>query len=70
MLSQYWNMPFRRDVIRKVLTNQIERTQTLSLHLCGAVAELIGLNAYKLSNVDNFSVDAELLAIQMHPSFY
>lgn len=45
MLSQYWNIPFRRDVIRKVVNNQIQRTQSLSLQLCGAVAELMGLNA-------------------------
>lgn len=38
-------MPFRRDVIRKVIDNQIQRTQTLSLQLCGATAELMGLNA-------------------------
>lgn len=44
MLSQHLNMPFRRDVIHQILTNQVERTQTLSLQLCGAVAELIGLN--------------------------
>ncbi len=45
MLSQYWNIPFRRDVIRKVVNNQVQRTQTLSLQLCGGVAELMGLNA-------------------------
>jgi ATP-binding cassette subfamily B protein len=45
MLSQYWNIPFRRDVIRKVVNNQIQRTQSVSLQLCGAVAELMGLNA-------------------------
>ncbi|MBP5975168.1 peptidase domain-containing ABC transporter [Brasilonema sp. CT11] len=45
MLSQYWHIPFRQDVIRKVVNNQIQRTQSLSLQLCGAVAELMGLNA-------------------------
>ncbi|MEC4817081.1 MAG: peptidase domain-containing ABC transporter [Scytonema sp. PMC 1069.18] len=45
MLSQYWNVSFKKDIIRKVLNNQIQRTQTLSLQLCGALAELIGLNA-------------------------
>ncbi|GAA6618562.1 peptidase domain-containing ABC transporter [Scytonema sp. NUACC26] len=49
MLSQYWNIPFRRDAIAKVLDNQIQRTQTLSLQLCGAIAELIGLNAQLLN---------------------
>lgn len=45
MLSQHYNLPFRKDVIRKVINNQIQRTQTLSLQLCGAISELIGLNA-------------------------
>ncbi len=49
MLSQYWSIPFRRDAIAKVLDNQIQRTQTLSLQLCGAIAELIGLNAQLLN---------------------
>lgn len=45
MLCQHLNIPFRRDVIRRVLVNQSERTGSLSLELCGAVAEFIGLNA-------------------------
>jgi HlyB family type I secretion system ABC transporter len=45
MLSQHFNLPFRRDVIRRVLVNQMERTGSLSLELCGVVAELMGLNA-------------------------
>lgn len=45
MLAQHLNMPFRRDVIRKVLVSQFERTGSLSLQLCGAVSELMGLNA-------------------------
>ncbi|MEM7554987.1 MAG: peptidase domain-containing ABC transporter [Cyanobacteria bacterium P01_A01_bin.84] len=46
MLSQYWNISFRRDVIQKLLNNQVQRTQTLSLQLCGSIAELMGLNAH------------------------
>lgn len=45
MLTQYFNMPFRRDVVRRVLVNQMERTGGISLELCGAVAEMMGLNA-------------------------
>ncbi|GBF79452.1 peptidase domain-containing ABC transporter [Aphanothece sacrum] len=45
MLSQYFGMPFRRDVIRRILKEQIERTGSLSLPLCGAITELMGLNA-------------------------
>lgn len=44
MVSEHLNMPFRRDIIHQVLTHQVDRTQTLSLQLCGAIAELIGLN--------------------------
>jgi ATP-binding cassette subfamily B protein len=45
MLSKYFKMPFRKEVIRRVLSEQIERTSNLSLPLCGAIAELMGLNA-------------------------
>jgi ATP-binding cassette subfamily B protein len=45
MLCQHFTMPFRRDVIRRVLVNQVERTGGLSLELCGAVAEFVGLHA-------------------------
>jgi HlyB family type I secretion system ABC transporter len=55
MLSQHLNMPFRREVIHQVLNNQIERTQTLSLQLCGAIAELVGLNT-QLVNVSTTAI--------------
>jgi subfamily B ATP-binding cassette protein HlyB/CyaB len=45
MLCQHFNMPFRRDVIRRVLVSQMERLGGVSLDLCGAVAEMMGLNA-------------------------
>ena len=45
MLAQHLGMPFRRDTIRKVLLNQHERVGSLSLMTCGAVAELMSLNA-------------------------
>jgi ATP-binding cassette subfamily B protein len=50
MLSKYFDMPFRRDLIHKVLTDQLERTGSLSLPLAGAIAELLGLNS-QLINV-------------------
>jgi HlyB family type I secretion system ABC transporter len=43
MLSQNFKMPFRRDVIRRILSNQHERMGQLSLSLCGAVGEMMGL---------------------------
>jgi ATP-binding cassette subfamily B protein len=49
MLSKYFNMPFRKEVIRRVLNEQIHRTGNLSLPLCGAVSELMGLNAQLLN---------------------
>ena len=45
MLAQYLGMPFRKDVVRRVLTNQKERLGALSLLQCGAVAEMMGLQA-------------------------
>jgi ATP-binding cassette subfamily B protein len=45
MLCQHFNIPFRKDVIRRALVNQMQRTGSLTLELCGAVAEFVGLNA-------------------------
>jgi len=45
MLCQYFNIPFRKDIVRRVLVNQMQRTGSISLELCGAVAEMIGLHA-------------------------
>jgi ATP-binding cassette, subfamily B, bacterial HlyB/CyaB len=40
MLSQFFNIPFRRDMLRRIIAKQ---TGNLSLQFCGAVAELMGL---------------------------
>lgn len=44
MLAQYWGMPFRREAIRRILTDQISSTGSLSLPLFGAIAESLGLS--------------------------
>ncbi len=43
MAAQYLNMPFKRDVVERVLSNQSQRLGHLSLTACGAVADLVGL---------------------------
>ena len=45
MLARHYNLPFRRDVVRRVLTEQVERMGGLSLELCGAITEMMGLQA-------------------------
>jgi len=50
MLSQHLSVPFRRDVVRRVLNNQMQRTGNISLQTCGGIAELLGLSA-QLINV-------------------
>ena len=49
MLSKQLNLPFRREVLRKVLLSQQRRTGSLSLQQCGAIAESLGLNAQLIS---------------------
>ncbi len=57
MLSQHLNLPFRRDVIQRVLNNQLQRAGGgLSLDLAGAVAEFMGLNA-QLVSIPNNAID-------------
>ncbi|MBW4595694.1 MAG: peptidase domain-containing ABC transporter [Brasilonema angustatum HA4187-MV1] len=43
MLSQYFNIPFRRDMLRRVVTKQYEHSSSISLQFCAAVVELMGL---------------------------
>ena len=43
MLSQYWEFPVRRDIIRRILNDQIKRQGSLSFQLCAYLAELVGL---------------------------
>ncbi|MEM9153991.1 MAG: peptidase domain-containing ABC transporter [Cyanobacteria bacterium P01_F01_bin.33] len=45
MLCKHLGVPFRRDQIKRVLAEQLKRTGSLSLMHCGAVSEMIGLNA-------------------------
>ena len=49
MLSKYFGMPFRREVIQRVIKEQLEKTGTLSLPLSGAISELMGLNPQLLT---------------------
>ncbi|MGA1623015.1 MAG: peptidase domain-containing ABC transporter [Synechocystis sp.] len=45
MISQYFGMPFRRDVIQRIVGEEIKRNQVLSLPVCGAIIELMGLTS-------------------------
>ena len=45
MLSKYLEIPFRREVVRKVLVSQEQRSGSISLQHCGAIGELVGLKA-------------------------
>ena len=56
MLSQHFGMPFRKDMIRRVITNQESRSGGLSLQHCGAISELMGLSA-QLVNVPAVAVN-------------
>ncbi|MBD2353182.1 peptidase domain-containing ABC transporter [Tolypothrix sp. FACHB-123] len=45
MLCQYLHMPFRREVINRILTEQMQRQDIIPFQVCAALAELIGLKA-------------------------
>ncbi|MGF1512372.1 MAG: peptidase domain-containing ABC transporter [Elainellaceae cyanobacterium] len=49
MLAKHLNLPFRRDVVRRVLNEQVERMGGLSLELCGAITEMMGVQAQLIS---------------------
>jgi ATP-binding cassette, subfamily B, bacterial HlyB/CyaB len=45
MLAKHLDVPFRRDVIRRILITQAERNGSLSLPIHGAIAETMGIRA-------------------------
>ncbi|MBD2198594.1 MULTISPECIES: peptidase domain-containing ABC transporter [Calothrix] len=46
MLCKHLNIPFRREVVRRILTEQMRKQGTLSYQLCAYLSELIGLKAH------------------------
>ena len=55
MLAQHNRMPFRRDVLRRALVSNFQRTGSISIQLCGALAELMGLTS-QLVNVPGVAI--------------
>ena len=53
MLAQHWQMPFRKDVIRRILNNQLARNNSVSLTTCGGIAEMMGLKAQLIESPAN-----------------
>ncbi len=45
MLSRYFNVNFRKDLVRRVFENQLNTVGVISLQACGAVAQMMGLGA-------------------------
>jgi ATP-binding cassette subfamily B protein len=48
MLCDHLNLPFRREMLKRVFSDQVNRQQSVSLALAGAVAESIGLQTQLL----------------------
>lgn len=49
MLATYFNLPFRKDIIRRVLQNQLgQQDNNISLTTAGVISELMGLRAQLL----------------------
>lgn len=70
MLSQHFKMPFRRDVIRKILVNQQERMGQLSLPILGGLSEMMGLKTQLVRvPVSAFSRLNTPCLIQWHESY-
>ncbi len=70
MIAQHLGMPFKRDVVQRVLSNQRDRLGHLSLTACGAVADLVGLKP-QLAKVPASSVARlpKLALIQLREGF-
>lgn len=48
MISKHFGMPFRKDIISRIVHDQIQQQGSLSLDISGSICELMGLNAQLL----------------------
>lgn len=49
MLTKFYKMPYRGEILVRIIKEQVQRNGRLSLDICGAITELIGLNAQLIS---------------------
>jgi len=56
MLAKHLGLKFRKDVIRRVLTNQLKSAGRVSMQACGAIAQMMGLQG-QLVQVPAMSVN-------------
>lgn len=56
MLSKHLGLKFRKDVVRRVLTNQLSSAGRISMQACGAIAQMMGLQG-QLVQVPALSVN-------------
>jgi HlyB family type I secretion system ABC transporter len=70
MLCKYLKIPFRPDVVSRLLKNQIGSSGSVPLQLCGAIAEILGINSQlvKIPATAIVKLQAPLL-IPWHDSF-
>ena len=45
MLAKFFGINFKKDIVRRVLDNQLATVGNISLQACGAVAQMLGINA-------------------------
>lgn len=45
MLAKHFNLKFRREIVRRVLDNQLKTAGTLTLQACGSVVQMMGIPA-------------------------
>ncbi|MGE5656558.1 MAG: peptidase domain-containing ABC transporter [Actinomycetota bacterium] len=43
MLAKHFNVKFRREIVRRVLENQLKTAGSLTLQACGSVAQMMGI---------------------------
>jgi HlyB family type I secretion system ABC transporter len=62
MLANQFNIPFRRDSVRKVVAHHVEQTGGVSLQFCGAVADFLRLQgqlaAIPIADIQRIQVPA------------
>ena len=57
MISLFYKIPFRKDILEKVLDDQFRRDKALSLQLLGRLCEILGMSS-QLATVNSSYIDS------------
>ena len=56
MIARSYNLPFKKDMVKKIFEDQFRRGKDLTLDLIASVCEVMGLNSQLATTNTNYAI--------------